>query len=254
MRDVGAVARAVTRDDARLDVHPDAAAAARAGAESFVARARAAVETGGRFTVALSGGTAPKRMYALLGTDEFAQHVLWEGVHLFWGDERCVAPCHPRSNFGMAWGAFVRRVPIPAANVHRIPGELPAREGAARYAAELERVLGPGVPRFDLVHLGVGPDAHTCSLFPFDPLLRERGRTVAAALHRPLGEPRVTFTFPVVNAAARVEFFVVGRDKAAVAWQVLRGPLDPFRLPAQNVRPLSGEQVWIMDEPAAARL
>ena len=138
--------------------------------------------------------------------------------------------------------------------MHRIEGELPAREGAARYAAELGRVLGPGIPRFDVVHLGVGPDAHTCSLFPFGPLLREREQTVAAALYLPLGEPRVTFTFPVVNAAARVEVFVVGRDKAGVAWQVLHGPLDPFRLPAQNVRPRDGDHVWIMDEAAAAQL
>jgi len=244
----------MTRDRARLEIHADAHAAARAGAESFALRAREAVEARGRFTVALSGGTAPREMYALLGTDELSRRIPWEGVHLFWGDDRCVPPHHPRSNYGMAWEAFIRRVPIPAANVHRIEGELPAAEGAARYTAGLERAFGAGIPRFDVVHLGVGPDAHTCSLFPFSPLLREREHTVVAALYLPLGEPRVTFTFPVVNAAARVEVFVVGRDKAGVAWQVLRGPLDPFRLPAQNVRPHDGEQVWIMDEAAAAEL
>jgi 6-phosphogluconolactonase len=115
-------------------------------------------------------------------------------------------------------------------------------------------VFGAGVPRFDLVHLGIGPDAHTCSLFPFDPLLRERERTVAPALNRELGEPRVTFTFPVVNAAARVEMLALGAGKAEVARKVLRGPLDPFRLPAQNVRPRDGEYVWVMDQAAAARL
>lgn len=238
----------------KIDIHPDAHAAARAGAESFASLARQAAEAGGRFTVALSGGTAPKEMYTLLGTDEFARGTPWDIVHLFWGDERCVPPHHPRSNFAMAWEAFIRRVPIPPANVHRIQGELPAHEGAARYADELERVFGPGVPRFDLVHLGIGPDAHTCSLFPFDPLLRERERTVAPALNRELGEPRVTFTFPVVNAAARVEMLALGAGKAEVAWKVLRGPLDPFRLPAQNVRPQSGEYVWVMDQAAAERL
>ncbi|HEX8243645.1 MAG TPA: 6-phosphogluconolactonase, partial [Longimicrobium sp.] len=170
------------------------------------------------------------------------------------GDDRCVPPGHPRSNFAMAWDAFIRRVPIPPANVHRIRGELPAEEGARLYREELAAVFAPGVPRFDVVHLGLGPDAHTCSLFPFDALLRERDVAVAPALYRPLGEPRVTFTFPVVNAARRVEMFVVGAGKAEVAWQVLRGPLDPFRLPAQNVRPTDGELVWIMDEAAAARL
>jgi 6-phosphogluconolactonase len=154
----------------------------------------------------------------------------------------------------MAWEAFIRRVPIPRSNVHRVLGELPAEEGAARYRRELETVFGPGIPRFDVIHLGVGPDAHTCSLFPFSDLLRERDLTVAPALLRELGEPRVTFTFPVVNAARRVEMFAVGAGKAEVAWQVLRGPLDPFRLPAQNVRPSDGEYVWIADTASAAKL
>jgi len=239
---------------AKIEIHPDAHAAGRAGAESFVARAREAVEARGRFAVALSGGTGPTEMYTLLGTDEFAARIPWEGVHLFWGDDRCVPPHHPRSNYGMAWEAFIRRVPLPPANVHRIAGELPAAEGAARYADELARLFGPGIPRFDLVHLGVGPDAHTCSLFPFDPLLRERELPVAPALNRELGEPRVTFTFPVVNAAARLEMLALGSGKAPVVWQVLQGPLDPFRLPAQNLRPADGELVWMIDRAAAAGL
>jgi len=236
---------------ARVEVHSDAHAAARAGAEAFVAEARAAVEARGRFSVALSGGTAPREMYALLADDA---RIPWDGVHLFWGDDRCVPPLHPRSNYAMAWSAFIRHVPIPPENVHRIHGELPAEEGAARYREELEAFFGPGVPRFDVIHLGLGPDAHTCSLFPFDDLLRERSLTVAPALMRELGEPRVTFTVPVVNAAARVEMFVVGAGKAEVVRKVLEGPRDPFRLPAQLVDPADGEYVWIMDEAAAASL
>ena len=240
--------------EAKIEEHADAHAAARAGADAFGGEATAAVEARGIFTVALSGGTAPKEMYALYAEDALSSRIPWERVHLFWGDDRCVPPMHPRSNFAMAWEAFIRRVPIPPANVHRIRGELPPEEGARLYRQELEAVFGPGIPRFDVVHLGVGPDAHTCSLFPFDDLLREREVTVAAALYKPLGEPRVTFTFPVVNAARRVEVFVVGGGKAEVAWKVLRGPLDPFRLPAQNVRPRDGELVWIMDQAAAAKL
>jgi len=236
---------------ARVEVHDDAHAAARAGAEAFAAEARAAVEARGRFSVALSGGTAPREMYSLLAADA---RIPWEGVHLFWGDERCVPPLHPRSNYAMALDAFIRHVPIPEANVHRMRGELPAAEGAARYREELAAFFGPGVPRFDVIHLGLGPDAHTCSLFPFDPLLRERTLTVAPALMRELGEPRVTFTVPVVNAAARVEMFVVGAGKAEVVRKVLEGPRDPFRLPAQLVAPTDGEYVWIMDRAAAEEL
>jgi 6-phosphogluconolactonase len=238
----------------KREVHPDAPAAARAGAEAFVAAARAAVEARGRFSVALSGGTAPREMYALLTHEEFVARIPWEGVHLFWGDERCVPPRHPRSNHAMAWDAFIRHVPISGENVHRMQGELPAEEGAARYREELAAYFGPGVPRFDVVHLGLGPDAHTCSLFPFDDLLKERELTVAPALMRELGEPRVTITLPVVNAAARVEMFVVGGGKAEVVRKVLEGPLDPFRLPAQLVRPADGEYVWITDQAAAGGL
>lgn len=237
-----------------LDIHPDAHAAARAGAEAFAAEARAAVEARGRFSVALSGGTAPREMYSLLAGEELAPGIPWQGVHLFWGDERCVPPLHPRSNHAMAWDAFIRHVPIPGENVHRIRGELPAEDGAAAYREELAVFFGPGVPRFDVIHLGLGPDAHTCSLFPFDELLRERTLTVAPALNRKLGEPRMTFTLPLVNAAARVEMFVVGAGKADVVWKVLEGPLDPFRLPAQLVRPVDGEMVWILDQASAAKL
>ena len=242
------------RAGARLEIHHDAHSAARAGAESFVAQARAAVDATGWFAVALSGGTAPREMYSLLADEEFEPRIPWEGVQLFWGDERCVPPHHPRSNFAMAWDAFIRHVPVPPENVHRVHGELPAEEGAARYREELEGFFGPGMPRFDLVHLGLGPDAHTCSLFPFDPLLREPRLTVAPALLRELGEPRVTLTLPVVNAAARVEMFVIGAGKADVVWKVLQGPLDPFRLPAQFVRPVDGGMVWLLDRAAAGHL
>ncbi|MBD0320360.1 MAG: 6-phosphogluconolactonase [Gemmatimonadetes bacterium] len=234
----------------RIITFASAAEAARAAAGRFAEMARAAVAERGRFSVALSGGTTPRLAYSLLADDP---GIPWEGVHLFWGDERCVPPGHVRSNFGMADRAFVSRVPIPPANVHRMRGELPPDEGARAYEAELEEFFGPGVPRFDLVHLGVGPDGHTCSLFPFDPLLLERGHSVVTALYRPLGEPRITFTMPVVNAAAQVEMLAPGADKAEVVWKVLEGPRDPMRLPAQAVRP-EGEMVWLLDEAAAARI
>lgn len=235
-----------------IEVHPDAHAASRAGAESFVERAVAAVEARGVFTVALSGGSAPREMYGLLAEAPYVERVPWHGVHLFWGDERCVPPKHPRSNYGMACAAFVGRVPIPNANVHRMRGELPAKAGAEDYAGELAAFFGPGVPRFDLVHLGVGPDGHTASLFPFDEPLRERDRAVGTALHRPLGEWRLTLTLPVINAAARVEILALGAEKAAIVRKVIEGPLDPFRLPAQLVRPV--ERVWMLDAAAGAGL
>jgi 6-phosphogluconolactonase len=237
-----------------IEIHPDAHAAARVVAESFAARAAAAVQARGRFSAALTGGSGPVEAYRLLGEEPFRSRVPWDGVHLFWGDERCVPPGHERSNFRMANAAFVSRVPIPPANVHRMRGELPPAEGAARYAEALAAFFGAGVPRFDLVHLGVGPDGHVASLFPFSDPLHERARAVTTNLHRPLGEPRITLTLPVLNGAARVEMIVIGRSKAPIARAVLRGPIDPFRFPAQFVRPTDGERVWMMDRDAAAML
>ena len=240
---------------ARIEVHPNAHLAALAVAQGFMHAAIAAAEARGRFSVALSGGTAPREAYALLAEEPFRSRVPWGAVHLFWGDERCVPPRHPRSNFGMAWAAFVRKVPIPPENVHRMRGELPPREGASEYARELEAFFGPGTPRFDLIHLGVGPDAHTASLFPFaEKTLRERERAVVPALHLSDGEWRITLTLPVLNAAARVEFLATGKGKAKVVRSVIGGPLDPFRLPAQLVRPRDGELAWVLDEGAAAGL
>ena len=239
------------RNGARAVVYPDAHAASAALAESFVVRVVAAVRARGRFSLALTGGSGPVRAYRLLGEEPLRSRIPWEGVHLFWGDERCVPPGHARSNFRMANQAFISRVPMPAANVHRMRGELGAEAGADAYARELAAFFGPGTPRFDLIHLGVGPDGHVASLFPFTDALRERERTVTANLHLPLGEPRITLTLPVLNAAARIELPVMGADKAAIAWAVLRGPIDPFRFPAQLLRPVDGEMVWVMDAAAA---
>jgi 6-phosphogluconolactonase len=238
----------------RIHAAPDARAASAALAESFAARAMEAVRARGRFSVALTGGSGPVRAYRLLGEEPLRSRIPWEGVHLFWGDERCVPPGHARSNFRMANEAFISRVPIPAANVHRMRGELPPAEGAEAYAEGLAAFFGPGVPRFDLIHLGVGPDGHVASLFPFTEALRERERTATTNLHLPLGEPRITLTLPVLNAAVRIELPVMGADKAAIAWTVLRGPIDPFRFPAQFLRPAEGEMVWMLDAAAAARV
>lgn len=231
-------------------VSPDADAAARLCAARFAEAARDAVEHRGRFAVALAGGSTPRRAYALLAEAPLAGEVPWEAVHLFWGDERCVPPGHPRSNYRMAREALLSRVPVPEGNVHRIRGELGRERAAAAYERALREAFGGDVPRFDLVHLGLGGDGHTASLFPYDPALRERRRLAVGALHE--GEGRVTLTVPVLAAAARVEFLVTGEDKARRVAEVLARAPDPVRIPAQFVRPASGEPVWIVDEAAAS--
>lgn len=238
----------------RVWVYPDAASALRAAAERFAGAARAAVEARGRFAAALAGGSTPRGLYALLAEEPFRAGVPWGAVHLFWGDERCVPPGHPRSNFRMAREALLSRVPLPPENVHRVRGELPPARAAEEYGRELRAFFGAEGPRFDLLHLGVGGDAHTASLFPFSPALRERERWAVPTLHPGSGEPRVTLTVPVLNAARRVELLATGTEKAEVVRAVVRGALDPFRLPAQLVRPREGEAHWVLDRAAAERI
>lgn len=236
-----------TLRQAQVRVYSDRDAACAAAAERFRELAREAAAAGRRFAVALTGGSAPGPLHARLGAEPLRSTIPWEAVHLFWGDERCVPPAHARSNFGAAWRAGLAGVPLPPENVHRIRGELPPREAAARYADELRACFGDEVPAFDLVYLGVGEDAHVASLFPFSPLLLERERAVATALRLPESEWRVTLTLPALNAARRVEFLAFGEAKRAVVHRVLLGALDPLRLPAQAVRPASGELLWRLD-------
>lgn len=239
-----------------LRVFPHDEEASRAGAVSFAAHARRAIEARGRFAVALSGGETPRRMYEMLAEDPIAREVPWEHVHLFWGDERGVPPDHPRSNFRMAQEALVARVPLPAGNVHRVPAELPAGEAARRYEHELRAFFGAGdaMPTFDLVHLGVGDDGHTASLFPGDPALREVERAVVATVDRAHGdEGRVTLTLPVINAARAVEVLVLEPEKAELVRRVVFGGAGVDELPVAGVAP-RGSYVWLLSEAAAARL
>lgn len=234
-------------------VAPTSDAAALRAAESFVRRAGECIQRQGRFAAALTGGSAPEGVFRRLAEEPLRSAVDWSRVHVFWGDERCVPPEHPRSNYGMAERLLLRYVRIPAENVHRMPGELPPPEGAARYADELDRFFR-GDPRFDLLHLGVGPDGHTCSLFPFAETLHERGRTVTPALHGELGEWRITLTYPVVNGSSAVEVLAFGASKAWAVRRALRGPLDPLRIPIQGVRPLQATAEWWLDVAAATEL
>lgn len=238
-----------------IEVHPDGAAAARAAADEFVRLARAAADEGRDFHAVLTGGDSPVELYALLGSDSVSRRVPWERVRLFWGDDRCVAPAHPRSNYGMARELFVARVPIPREKVHRIRGELRARRAADAYEAELRSLFGGDTPAFDLVHLGVGDDGHIASLFPFDlENLTERERWVKPALERELGEPRVTLTPRAIRSAGTVRMLMPSADEAEMARRLLEGPLDPFRLPAQMARPYRGMHVWTLTTGSAARL
>jgi 6-phosphogluconolactonase len=241
-----------------IDISVGPAALADEAARRFVAAARGAISAHGRFIVALSGGSTPKVLLRLLANTPYRGEIDWARVHVCWGDERCVAPDDEQSNYRMAREALLDQVPIPADQIHRMPAENPDHDAAAAsYADTLRRVFAvlPGAwPRFDLLHLGLGTEGHTASLFPGSPALAERERLVAAPFVEKLHTHRITLTPPVINAAREVQFLVAGGEKAAIVRDILHAPYNPDELPAQIVAPAEGRVVWLLDRAAAAQL
>lgn len=231
-------------------------------ASHFISAAAEAIAACGRFTVALSGGSTPQSMYALLATDPYASRVDWSRVDVFWGDERCVPPGNPVNNYRMAREALLDHVPLPKENIHRIRGEDDPVEGAAAYERILREMFhtpigqpqpAPGA-RFDLILLGMGEDGHTASLFPRSAAVRETSRWVMAEHIAAVPMSRVTLTPVVINAAAEIVFLVSGREKASTLHRVLEGPYQPDTLPAQVIAPSAGRLRWLADADAAADL
>ncbi|HKO04965.1 MAG TPA: 6-phosphogluconolactonase [Candidatus Acidoferrales bacterium] len=238
----------------------DAAAVAREGAARFVALARAACAARGAFHVALSGGKTPAALFRMLAAEDLRRSVDWNKTHLYWSDERTVPPSHPDSNYGMAERELIAPLHIPAQNVHRMEAERADADRAAQeYEALLRKTLpaGPGgFPCFDLIYLGMGPDGHTASLFPGSSGLTETLKAVIVHDVVPPNFPpckRMTFTFPLLNAARVVIFLVTGADKTEKLREVLDGSHTP-PYPSQGVRPSAGERIFLVDRAAAGGL
>jgi 6-phosphogluconolactonase len=231
----------------------------RAAADRVVGLAAESIAARDRFNWALAGGSTPEALYRLLATTDH-QRVDWSKVHFFWGDERCVPPDHPDSNYRMARLALLDAIASPRENIHGMQGELPPALAAERYEAELARCFGRRVgdapPAFDLILLGMGADGHTASLFPGTRALDETRRWVVANPIESLRTTRLTLTFPVLDVAAHVLFLVAGADKAERLAQVLAPApaTDATPLPAQRVRPRGNAPEWLVDAAAAARL
>ena len=212
--------------------------------------------THGEFTLCLSGGSTPAATYDLLAT-RFNLSVDWKEVQFFWGDERCVPPEHPESNFAMARRTMLSKLMLRPDQVHRMRGEDDPASAAAAYERELRRHFGLGdgeFPRFDLVMLGLGDNRHTASLFPGDPAIHETQRMVVPVDVDAEPRKRLTLTPPVINNAHHVMFLVAGQGKAAAVKDILEGPRDSDRFPAQIVAPENGEVIWLLDKAAASLL
>jgi 6-phosphogluconolactonase len=213
------------------------------------ASADAAAEHGS-FSIALSGGSTPRGLYALLASDEWRPRFTWEKWRVYFADERACAPTDPASNYHMVRDALLDHVGLDARNVHRMLGESSDLDAAAAdYAALLESTLPPdpaGTPRLDCTLLGLGTNGHTASLFPGTPALGVTDRWATRGLADYAPFDRITLTFPTLNASARVAFLVTGESKRAALEATAAGTA-----PAARVDPHHGTLHWFLDQAAA---
>ena len=231
----------------------DAEGVVQTAARIFNSAAAVAVSRRSRFSVLLSGGSTPQKLYHLLGTS-YREHIRWDLTHFFWSDERCVSADHEQSNFRLANAELISRTGIPAGNIHRIKGERAPEEAATEYEDDLRTHFGTdGIPRFDLILLGIGEDGHTASLFPGGKAVSETKRLAVPTYSSRARNWRVTLTLPVLNSAGLVVFLVTGKAKAGIIKEILaKGNRDLY--PAGAVRPEHGRIIWLLDEDAASGL
>jgi 6-phosphogluconolactonase len=231
-----------------IHVLPDPAAVVLEATRRIVAAAREV----DRLSIALCGGSTPKALYEHLASDDVQRDIDWPKVEIFFGDERCVPPDHPQSNYRMARETLLSKVPIPGDNIYRMRGEIDPQEAAKEYGQMLkEKFVDAGL---DLILLGMGEDGHTASLFPGTAALNETRHRIVAnyAEHSTTGKSwRITMTAPFINRSKQILVLVTGATKAEVLREVLEGAPDPQRLPIQLIEPASGKMTWLIDAAAA---
>jgi 6-phosphogluconolactonase len=244
-----------TEDDRNVQILSDLEAISHEAASLFVNASRNSIAARKKFAAAISGGSTPRRLYALMSAAPYCDQVDWQKVHFFWADERCVSKEDEASNFKVAFDRLLSKVPIPEGNIHRIKGEEEPEKAARDYEADIRNFFGvSGLPVFDLVLLGMGEDGHAASLFPGSESLEEKAR-LAVPVH--LGKPnwnRITLTLPVLNNAAQIIFLVAGSSKATVLSEILRDGEKRREFPAGRIRPVQGKVIWLIDREAAGRV
>lgn len=241
--------------DASVRIFPSPYQLAEHFAEELTKMAADQARRGSPFSIVLSGGSTPELLYSVIG-DHFSASIDWEHIHFFWGDERCVSPESPESNYGMAWRTLLGRISIPPSNVHRIRGENEPSNEATRYSEEiaLHTRKRNGLPAFDMIILGLGEDGHTASIFPSNPGAMGSDRICEVAYHPDTLQKRITLTGRVINNAGLITFIVTGRKKAAVIEKIINKKPSAFSFPASGIVPTDGKLVWMIDKEAASLL
>ena len=221
-----------------------------------------------RFTIALSGGSTPKKLHLLLASDEFKNKIDWQKLHVFWGDERYVPFTDDRNNAKMAFDTLLNHVPVLKSQIHIMRTDIDAETSAKEYEEILKNYFPEAASKepthdsrltthgttFDLVLLGLGDNAHTLSLFPGEEVIHEKNSWVKSVFVKEINMQRITLTAPVVNLSRRTAFLVSGQDKADAVSHVLLNDYTPDLYPAQIIKPVNGEVYWFMDEAAAMRV
>ena len=236
--------------DKTVEVLTDKSALVERAQELILSRSQTAIESRGLFTIALAGGSTPKPLYEALSS----QSLPWSKIHVFWGDERYVAATDKDSNQLMARQAWLDKVEIPDRNIYEVNTTSQDPEAdAKKYEARIQHFFGTEqkFPAFDLILLGMGDDGHTASLFPHTEALKVSDRLVTVGNKD--GQPRITFTIPLINQARCVMFLVAGENKRPALKEVFAEQGDELEYPSRSIQP-EGELIWLLDEAAAAEL
>ncbi len=238
-----------------IKIFKDADELSVAAADFTVQCSRVAMAERKRFTIALSGGSTPKKLHSVLASAAYRERIDWDNAHVFWGDERYVPFDDERNNARMAFQTLLNHVPVQPANVHVMRTDIDAGDSADEYEDLLHRYFREGDEfTFDLVILGLGDNAHTLSLFPGEPMIHEKHDWAASLYVREINMQRITLTPPPVNLAKNVMFLVSGAEKSSAAANVLNNAFTPDMYPAQIIRPLKGNLFWFLDQAAGARV
>jgi 6-phosphogluconolactonase len=223
-------------------------------ANFIVSQAKDAVARNGRFNIALSGGSSPKKLYELLATDTYRDKIEWEKVFFFFGDERYVPLYHKDSNYLMAVHALFDPLNIHQDHVFAVNTVLPPVDAAHEYEERIRHHFGNNKCRFDLILLGLGDNSHTASLFPYTKVLHEQKALVKEIFVDEVNMYRITFTAPLINDAHHIAFLVYGAGKAEAVHHILEDERNIEAYPAQLIKPVDGTLHWFLDKGAAAKI
>ena len=238
----------------KIKVFPNAESLAQATAEQVIEIAKQAIEHSGKFIISLSGGSTPSYLYSLLAKPPFRDQIPWNKTFVFWGDERVVASDSKLNNAYRARNLLLDHVPIPAININPIPVDLEPTKSAEKYESTIKNFFGKDAPSFDIILLGLGENGHTASLFPGSDVVFENKRLIREVYVEEQKMFRITMTPPLINQARNIIFMVTGNNKAEILKNVLFGPQQPDKFPAQIIKNEKGILYWFVDEKAAVLL